>query len=106
MPRFNVEFYRPRVLIPDHRTFADVLGTILRQNAVQRIRRNQDPAAVIALNRHQSEFMGEAARVRMEDLPSVIDVASGARHELDVEEHEGLGEEIHFLYDADLGHTN
>ena len=102
MPPFNVEFYQPQVLAPDGTTFTDVLDTVIGQAPGERIRRGQDPAAVLALNRRDSEFIGEAARIRMEDLPSVIDVANGSRHDLDVEEQEGLGEEIHFLYDADL----
>lgn len=38
----------------------------------------------------------------MEDLPSIIDATTGGRHDLDVANNEGLGEEIYFLYDAGL----
>jgi hypothetical protein len=33
---------------------------------------------------------------------SLMDVATGGRHDLNVNAHEGLGEEIHFLYDAEI----
>jgi hypothetical protein len=102
MPRFNVEFYKPRVLAPENTTFSGVLNTILDLAGVDRIRAGTDPAAILTIHRHEHEIFGEAARIRMDDLPSVIDVADGRRHDLDVEEHEGLGEEVHFLYDADL----
>jgi hypothetical protein len=102
MPRFTVEFYKPRVLDQNGPRFEDILNQIIGMNAADRIRRGDDPAAVLGLRRDGNEFLGEAARIRMDDLPSVIDVANGARHDLDVEEQEGLGEEIHFLYDVDL----
>ncbi len=102
MPRFNVEFYKPRVLDADRPPFPNILNRIIHLNAPDRIRRGDDPAAILSLRRDGNEFLGEAARIRMDDLPSVIDVGNGDRHDLDVDEHEGLGEEIHFLYDADL----
>lgn len=102
MPKFNVEFYKPRILDHDGPSFSAILDQIINRNVVDRIRRGSDPAAILALQHEGNEFLGEAARIRMDDLPSVIDVASGDRHDLNVEDHEGLGEEIHFLYDADL----
>lgn len=102
MPRFNVEFYKPLIMDRDGPAFPEMLNRIINMNAVDRIRRGGDPAAILSLRHDGNEFLGEAARIRMDDLPSVIDVANGNRHDLDVDEHEGLGEEIHFLYDAGL----
>ena len=67
-----------------------------------RIRTGDDPAVILNVVRHGHEYLGEAARIRMEDLPSVIDSTTGGRHDLNVANNEGLGEEIHFLYDAGL----
>jgi hypothetical protein len=102
VPAFNVEFYKPHVVNVRGVAFPDLLDRIVAMNAVDRIRRGNDPAAILTLQHQQNEFLGEAARIRMEDLPSVIDTATGDRHDLDVRVHEGLGEEIHFLYDAAL----
>jgi hypothetical protein len=102
MPRFSVEFYRPEVLGDRAPAFATILQRIAGLEAVQRIRRGADPAAVLSLMHQNGEFLGEAARIRMDDLPSVIDIANGNRHDLDVLDHEGLGEEIHFLYDSEI----
>lgn len=102
MPAFNVEFYKPHVVNVRGVSFSDLLARIVAMNAVERIRTGNDPAAILTLQAHQHEFLGEAARIRMEDLPSVIDTANGSRHDLNVGVHEGLGEEIHFLYDAQL----
>jgi hypothetical protein len=66
---------------------------------VDRIRRGPDPAAVLSLTHGGNECLGEAARIRMEDLPSIVDIATGRRHNLNVQAQEGLSEEIHFLYD-------
>ena len=75
---------------------------LLRMEPVQRIRRGGDPAAVLNLARQEDEYLGEAARIRMEDLPSVIDTANGNRHDLDVLWSRKGWEEIHFLYDSGL----
>src|SRR5258708_38494299 len=100
MPKFNVQFFKPYVRNAPGVCFADVLTIIAGLNNVQRIRTGDDPAVILGIQIQGSEFLGEAARIRMDDLPSVIDVASGNRHDLDVSEHEGLGEEIYFLYDS------
>ncbi len=102
MPIIRFEFYRPTVHNGGQVTFAHVLEQISRLNAVERIRRGVDPAVVLNLNRNGNEYIGEAARIRMEDLPSVVDIATGDRHDLNVRDREGLGEEIHFLYDSGL----
>lgn len=102
MPKFNVEFYKPKILEQDGAAFADVLGRIAAMNAIGRIRTGNDPAAILNLQREGNDFGGEAARIRMDDLPRVIDLANGDRRELDVQANEGLSEEIHFLYDHAL----
>jgi hypothetical protein len=102
MPKFNVEFYKPEILERDGPSFSQVLDRIVAMNAVDRIRRADDPAAILGLRKEDADFLGEAARIRMEDLPGVIDIANGDRRELDVDAHEGLSEEIHFLYDGAL----
>lgn len=102
MPAFKIEFYKPRVVNPRGVSFADLLDRIVAMNAVERIRGGNDPAAVLTLHHQGQEYVGEAARIRMEDLPTVIDTANGNRHDLNVGANEGLGEEIHFLYDAPL----
>lgn len=102
MPKFNVEFYRPEVLGNTVTAFSTVLEGIAALSSVARIRVGSDPAVVLTLDRIGNEFIGEAARIRMDDLPSVIDVANGNRHDLRMAEQEGLGEEIHFLYDVGL----
>lgn len=90
MPAFNIEFHKPHVVHPRGVTCSILLDRIIALNAVQRIRRGDDPAAILVLNRQQDEFLGEAARIRMEDLPSIIDTATGNRHELNVEVQEGV----------------
>jgi hypothetical protein len=91
VPAFNVEFYKPQLVNARGVSFSDLLDRIAAMNAVDCIRRGNDPAAILALQRQQHEFIGEAARIKMEDLPSVIDTANGNRHDLNVGVHEGLG---------------
>jgi hypothetical protein len=102
MPRFTVEFYKPHVLNPGQVTFADALDQIIGLEAPRRIRRGDDPAAILSLGRDGNQFVGEAARIRMEDLPRIINTDTGNMHDLDMGDREGLGEGIHFLYDSDL----
>ena len=102
MPKFSVEFYRPVVLGDRAPTFTAVLQGIAALDAPRRIRRDFDPAAILSLTQQDHEFIGEAARIRMDELPSVIDTANGNRHDLNVSDVEGLGEELHFLYDSEL----
>lgn len=102
MPPFNVEFFKPQVLDENGPSFVDLLRRLADLPLRDRIRHGNDPAVILAIHRHDQEYTGEAARIRMEDLPSVIDTAEGNRRDLDVQDHEGLGEEIYFLYDADL----
>lgn len=99
MPRVTVEFYKP-VVADGNEAFGGLLDRIARLNSVQRIRGAPDPAGIFALGRAADDFVGEAARVRMEDLPRIVDLATGDRSELDMRAHQGLGEEIHFLYDS------
>jgi hypothetical protein len=103
MPAFTTEFFRPSLLgNARNLTFEDVLTQIMALNLRQRIRAGDDPAVILTLNQNHSEYAGEAARIRMEDLPSIIDSTTGSRHDLNVANNEGLGEEIYFLYDAGL----
>jgi len=91
------------MVIAEHdRPFAEILGAILEMREVDRLRRGQDPAGIFNFANAGQEYAGEAARIRMEDLPRVVDVLTGRRHDLDVGEREGLSEEIHFLYDGAL----
>jgi hypothetical protein len=99
MPRVTAEFYKP-VVADGNGSFADVLDRIAGLNSVQRIRGAPDPAGIFALGRTGGDFVGEAARVRMEDLPRIVDLQTGDRSELDMSAQQGLGEEIHFLYDS------
>jgi hypothetical protein len=101
MPRVTAEFYKPVVADGDE-PFADVLERIARLNSVQRIRGAPDPAGIFALSRTTGDFVGEAARVRMEDLPRIVDLQTGDRSDLDMSSQQGLGEEIHFLYDSTI----
>lgn len=103
MPKLNVEFYKPRVDVNPGEppvAFVDVLQQIAGMNVRQRIRGGLDPAAILSLDQRGAEFTGEAARIRTEDLPSVVHTATGRRHNLEIDVQEGLGEEIHFLYDS------
>src|SRR5436309_13054767 len=102
MPKITVEFYKPSVHSDEDDSFADLMTTISETEPVQRIRRGADPAAIFALVHTGSEFTGEAAKIRMEDLPRVVDTATGDRHDIHVREREGLSEEICFLYDSDI----
>ncbi|HET8922083.1 MAG TPA: DUF6731 family protein [Candidatus Acidoferrum sp.] len=105
MPKFNVEFYKPSVQVNPGEPaveFADVLQQIAAMTPRRRIRGGPDPAAILTLGQHGTEYIGEAARIRTEDLPSVVHTTTGNRHNLDIDAHEGLGEEIHFLYDSRL----
>jgi hypothetical protein len=99
MPTLRIEFYRPSLLNAAGVSFSDVCNQVM---ALPRpwIRQGDDPVALLTLERHGEEYMGEAARVRMVDLPSVINVTTCDRHDLNVRNQEGLGEEIHYLYDA------
>jgi hypothetical protein len=103
MPKFNVEFYKPSVQVEAGApavAFTDVLQRIAGMTARQRTRGGLDPAAVLVLDQDRAEYVGEAARIRTEDLPSVVHTGTGHRHNLDIDAQEGLGEEIHFLYDS------
>jgi len=105
MPKLNVEFYKPRVHVNPGEpavSFIDVLQRIAAMPLRDRIRGGIDPAAILTLDEHHGEYTGESARIRTEDLPSVINTATGNRHNLDIDAQEGLGEEIHFLYDSGL----
>jgi hypothetical protein len=102
MSRITIEFYKPVVVNDDDESFGDVLGTIAQMNIPQRIRGAPDPAGIFGLAQNGDDFSGEAARVRMEDLPRAVDIATGRFHDLNVRDHEGLSEEIHFLYDAGI----
>jgi hypothetical protein len=105
MPAFNVDFFKPALLglqNPAETTFEGLLLQISEMNLVNRIRRGEDPAVVLALTAGNYEYLGEAARIRMEDFPSIINSTTGGRHDLDVGNNEGLGEEIYFLYDAGM----
>jgi uncharacterized protein DUF6731 len=102
MPRVTIEFYKPVVENEDQISFADSLDLIAQMNTAQRIRGAPDPAGIFSLQRNGGEFVGDAARIRMEDLPRVADVATGQLHDLNVGAREGLSEEIHFLYDATI----
>src|SRR5712692_9950681 len=105
MPKFNAEFYKPKVYVnpgmPEV-SFEEVLQRIAAMTPRQRIRGGIDPAAILSLHQHHAEYDGEAARIRIEDLPTVVNTATGNRHNLDIDAQEGLGEEIHFLYDSGL----
>jgi len=104
MPKFNVEFYKPSVQVNPGEpavAFVDVLQRIAAMTPRQRIRGGLDPAVILSLERQQgAEYFGEAARIRTEDLPSVVHTGTGHRHNLEIDAQEGLGEEIHFLYDS------
>ncbi|HXA78701.1 MAG TPA: DUF6731 family protein [Candidatus Acidoferrales bacterium] len=100
MPPINIEFYQPTVESDDGLTFADVLTQVENMPMVQRLRTDFDPAGIFGLTRDGDEFMGDAARIRMEDLPRIVNLATGQRHDLNVRPREGLSEEMHFIYDA------
>jgi hypothetical protein len=100
MPPINIEFYQPTVEGDDGLTFADVLTLVENMPMVQRLRTDFDPAGIFGLERDGDEFMGDAARIRMEDLPRIVNLATGQRHDLNVRAREGLSEEMHFVYDA------
>ena len=104
MAAFNIEFYQPQVINVQNVSFPDLLNRIAAMNAVERIRQGSDPAAILVLQRddREQQFLGEAARIRMDDLPGIIDTLSGERHDINVRAQEGLSEEIHFLYDLNL----
>jgi Family of unknown function (DUF6731) len=100
MPPINIEFYKPTVESDDGLTFADVLTQVESTTMAQRLRTDFDPAGIFSLTRNGDEFAGEAARIRMEDLPRIVNLATGQRHDLNVRPREGLSEEMHFIYDA------
>lgn len=101
MPPINIEFYKPVVEGDNAPTFADVLTQVAGMGLAQRIRTAHDPAGIFGLAHVVGhEFVGEAARIRMEDLPRIVNIATGQRHDLNVQPREGLSEEIHFLYDT------
>ena len=102
MPRITIEFYKPSVGGDNPQPFSNVLESIAQMNPRQRVRGAPDPAGIFTLQRNGDEFVGEAARIRMEDLPRVANIGTGQRHDVDVQEREGLSEEIHFLYDSAL----
>src|SRR5438045_339628 len=85
MPKFNVEFYKPNVQVNPGDpavNFGDVLGRIAAMTPRQRIRAGLDPAVVLVLEQQGVEYVGEAARIRTEELPSVVHTATGSRHSL------------------------
>jgi hypothetical protein len=100
MPLINIEFYQPTVESDNGLTFADVLTRVEGMSIAQRLRTDFDPAGIFSLARNGDEFDGEAARIRMEDLPRIVNLTTGQRHDLNVRPREGLSEEIHFIYDA------
>jgi hypothetical protein len=100
MPPVNIEFYQPMVESDDGTTFSDILSRVEGMSIAQRLRTDSDPAGIFSLSRIDAEFVGEAARIRMEDLPRIVDLATGQRHDLNVHPREGLSEEMHFIYDT------
>lgn len=102
MPRVTVEFYKPSVLCDPPRTFESLLDQILGLNPVERIRRTEDPAGIFDFQKQGASFEGQAARIRMQELPTVVDIRTARQHDLDVRDAEGLSEAAHFLYEVDL----
>lgn len=102
MPTIWIEFYKPKLPEDEQRTFEDVLNAIARMPLRQRLRTDFDPMGIFSLDQDGRSYVGDTARIRMEDLPRVVDITTGQRHDINIAAREGLSEEIHFLYDATL----
>jgi hypothetical protein len=106
MPPITIEFYKPAIGANGDESFAEVLDDLINLKPGERIRKGDDPAGLFALERvhtkQEQYYFGEAARIRMDDLPQVVNRTTGAKRDLSITDAEGLSEETFFLYNVKL----
>lgn len=94
----NFNFFR--VVHPKNasQTFEGALVAIDKLQGKQRVHDNGDyPVRLQRLGKYQDAYIGDIARIRMNDIPDRLKL-SGERKDLELDEDEGLGEISTFIY--------
>lgn len=82
-------------------TFEKALLEIHKLTGKARVHHNGDyPVRLQTLGKHQDTYIGDIARIRMNDIPDKLKL-SGEREEIELDDDQGLGEISSFLYHAE-----
>lgn len=101
MKRLVIDFYR--IEVPAGYDLVEILrhASHLPNNETRTANLNGGPVRLNELADRNRKWEGDLARIRMEQLPSRASVL-GPREDLDLEDHEGLGEDSAFIFDPQL----
>jgi len=94
----NFDFFRVVHQKGCKTTFENALLEIHKLNGKARVHHNGDyPVRLQTLGKHQDVYIGDIARIRMNDIPDKLKL-SGEREEIELDDDQGLGEITSFLY--------